>query len=434
MTHLERAPWPRRFRRNFQRKSSYRFAALTWGTRGDVQPFVALGAELLRRGHSVVIAARSPFRYLVQEHGLDFFEMEDDGTEDLMRALADGGSGWVKHFFGFQRRLAAAQFPQFERASRGADAILNAATSTSPALHIAEHRGIPVFQTFFDPGFLPTRHHCLSDNRIRDRGPFPNLMTTRARNIAMGLMTRDIVNAWRKARGMRPELTNEHLRPSLVFRLPVFAAWSPELVDRPADWPHRLVQTGRWRLPEKQHIRRQLSDFMAAGPPPIYIGFGSWGVHDKTALTDLLLEALRTTGDRAVLHANTVDDRRSFPAHVYVDDEFPHDWLLPQVKAAVHHGGAGTTGAAAAAGVPAVIIPAFFAQGMWGHILKQKSAGTLLERRDLDAGSLVAALRRVSEPHVLAQARALGARVRTERAEKLAADEIERGMERAARE
>ena len=81
MNHPKTNPWPREFLRSFQRKPSFRFAALTWGSRGDVQPFVSLGAELVRRGHGVVLAARAPFRSFVEEHGLDFFELEEDGTE-----------------------------------------------------------------------------------------------------------------------------------------------------------------------------------------------------------------------------------------------------------------------------------------------------------------------------------------------------------------
>ncbi|MCC6557592.1 MAG: glycosyltransferase family 1 protein, partial [Polyangiaceae bacterium] len=410
--------WPRRFRRNFQWKPSLRFAALTWGTRGDVQPFVALGAELVRRGHSMVLAARAPYRSFVEDHGLEFFEMEDDGTEDFMRALASSRSvpSAFVEFTRFMRSLIRPQFRQFEQASRGADVLITNGTFTAPALHIAEHRGIPIFLTFLDPGLVFTRCHCLSGDRIMDHGPLLNTLITRSRSVTLGLTSWDLVNAWRRERGMSLDLSVERLRPSQLFRLPAFAAWSPELVERPHDWPEWMVQTGRWRLPEqRQRISPRLRDFLAAGPPPIYFGFGSWGVHDKAALTDILLESLRITGDRAIFHGNTVDDRR-FPEHVYVDDELPHDWLLPQVKAAVHHGGAGTTGAAVTAGVPAIVIPGFLVQGIWGHILKEKGIGMLLERRGLDAGKLAAALREVTGPEVRERAKALGARARAERA------------------
>jgi sterol 3beta-glucosyltransferase len=426
--------WPREYLRHFQRKPALRFAALTWGSRGDVQPFVALGAELVRRGHRVVLAARAPFRSFVEEHGLNFFELEEDGTEELMHTLAssDGGPDGVKLFVTWQRRMVPAQFRQFWKASEGADVLLNNAAFTGPALPIAERRGIPIFQAFFDPGFIPTRRYCVSDNRVRERGAFVNLATTRLKNIASGLFTWDLVNAWRREQRLPVDLLGENHRPGLLFRLPVLAAWSQELVARPDDWPEWFAQTGRWRLPTQQQPGQRLKEFMDAGAPPVYIGFGSWGVHDKTVVTDVLLEALRVTGQRGILHRNTVDGRSSFPANVYVDDNLPHDWLFPRVEAVVHHGGAGTTGAVASAGVPSVIVPAFFAQDVWGHIVRQKGIGTMLPRRELRVDSLVAALREVTRPDVRERAKALGARAHNEGAEVQAADEIERRLGQVA--
>lgn len=425
--------WPSPYLRNFRWKKALRIAMLTWGTRGDVQPFVALGAELLRRGHQVVLAARAPFRSFIEGHGIEFHEMEEDGTEDLMRFLAksDGKPSEMKFFLDYQRSLIRPQFRQFWRASEGADAIISNGSPTTPALHIAERRGIPIFQAYFDPGFIPTKRHCLFDNRIQDRGALFNLTTTRLRNIAVGLFFWDLVNAWRREHGLSAKLLVELNPPSLLYRLPVLAAWSPSLVERPDDWPEWFVQTGRWRLPE-QKVDARLADFVAAGPPPVYIGFGSWGVHDRAAVTDLILEALRVTGDRAVLHRNTVDERSSFPEDVYVADDLPHDWLFPRMKAVVHHGGAGTTGAVATAGVPAVIIPAFFAQAIWGDVLIRKGIGTMLQRRDLCVATLVGALRDVARPAVRERARAFGERVTSDGAEKRAAHEIELRLSAAA--
>ncbi|QRN94346.1 glycosyltransferase family 1 protein [Archangium violaceum] len=434
MTISKRSLWPREYLRHFQRKPSLRFVALTWGSRGDVQPFVALGSELIRRGHRVVLAARAPFRSFVEEHGLDFFELEEDGTEELMHSLAssDGGPDGVKLLASWQRRMVPSQFRQFWQATAGADVLLSNAAFTSPALHIAERRGIPIFQAFFDPGFIPTRRYCVSDNRVQQRNELLNLATTRLKNLVGGLFTWDLVNAWRREQRLPVDLLGEYHRPGLLFRLPVLVAWSRELVERPDDWPEWFSQTGRWRLAtQQQQPDARLKDFVEAGAPPVYIGFGSWGVHDKKAVTDLLLEALRVTGQRGILHRNTVDGRSSFPADVYVDDNLPHDWLFPRVKAVVHHGGAGTTGAVTTAGVPSVIIPAFFAQDVWGHIVREKGIGTMLSRRELSVDGLASALREVDRPEVRERARALGMRASNEGAEVHAADEIERWLKEA---
>lgn len=431
---MQRIPWPDEYLRAFRPRESLRFSALTWGTRGDVQPFVALGAELTRRGHRVTIAARGPFRSLIESHGLGFFEMEEDGTEELMRLLASsrGGADGAKEFMTWQRRLLRPQFRQFWEATADTDVILSNAAFTTPALHIAERRGIPIIQAFFDPGFVVTRRYGIFDDRVQDRGPFLNILSTRLKNILGGLITLDIVRAWRKQLGLRAPLLGEFYKPALLRRLPVIVAWSTALLERPDDWPEWFVQTGRWHLPVKERVSQPLLDFMAAGPPPVYIGFGSWGTHDKTAVTDTLLAALRETGDRAILHRNTVDGRSIFAPHIFVDDDLPHEWLFPQMKVIVHHGGAGTTGAAAAAGVPSIIIPAFFAQIPWGDIVTRKGVGALLMRDELRADTLAAALAKVSAPEVRERARALGERARAEGGVTLAADEIERRLKEAA--
>jgi sterol 3beta-glucosyltransferase len=399
-----------------------------------VQPFVALGTELARRGHRVTIAARAPFQAFIEKYGLDFHALEEDGTDQLMQELASasGGMAGVKLFLKWQRQLIGPQFRQFWEASREADVLISNAAYTLPALHVAESRGLPIVQAFFDPVFLATRSYGLFNEHIQDRGAVLNWMSTRLRNIATAALTADIVGTWRRQQGLSWLRLGELHEPALVFKMPVFAAWSTALLPRPEDWPEPVVQTGRWHWPVEEQVSSSLRQFMEAGPAPVYIGFGSWGTHDKTAVTELILEALQRTGNRGILHRNTVDGRSSFPEHVYVDDNLPHEWLFPQVKAVVHHGGAGTTGAVATAGVPSVIVPAFFGQIPWGGIVRQRGVGTLLARSELSAGSLAEALQEVGQPQVRERSREMGQRAKAEGGVRRAADEIERRLREAA--
>jgi UDP:flavonoid glycosyltransferase YjiC (YdhE family) len=188
------------------------------------------------------------------------------------------------------------------------------------------------------------------------------------------------------------------------------------------------VQTGWWRLPRKKAPQRRLGDFVLSGPPPLYIGFGSWDIHDKAPVTDAVLEALRITRNRAVLLSATVDRRPDYPPNVLVVDSVSHEWLFPRLKAAVHHGGAGTTGAVSMAGIPSVIVPAFDAQKPWGRLVSQKGIGAMLDRRELNAETLAAAIREVGQDDVRAQARRTGVLLRDERGVEQAADEIERRL------
>jgi sterol 3beta-glucosyltransferase len=194
------------------------------------------------------------------------------------------------------------------------------------------------------------------------------------------------------------------------------------------DWPEWYVQTGWWRLPCKKAPDPRLREFIRTGPPPLYIGFGSWEVHDKSAATDVILEALRITGNRAVLMRDTVDGRSEYPPDILVAEDPPHEWLFPRVKAAVHHGGAGTTGAAAMAGIPSIIIPAFAAQEPWGRLVAEKRIGTMRKRQDLPADALASAIREVERPEIRERARVLGVLLRSEGGLEQAADEVERRL------
>jgi sterol 3beta-glucosyltransferase len=432
---LKRSPFPPRYLRRFTRKDSYHFVALTWGTRGDVQPFVALGVELARRGHRLTVAARGPFRAMVEERGLSFYEMEEDGTDELMASLAEsrGGAGeMAKLFVKWQRDIVGPELRQFWEASEGADVIVSNGGLATPAPHVAEARGVPLAQAYFDPIYVPTRRFGLYADRIADRGPLKNLLSTRARNILTGLATLDIVSAWRRSRGLSVLSPFEIQHPSVVLQTPAFAAWSAALLERPDDWGDLFAQTGRWRWPGEEAISPALLDFMQAGPPPVYIGFGSWGVHDRAAVTDILLEALRATGNRAVLHRNTVDGRGSFPEGVYVGDDLPHEWLFPRSKVVIHHGGAGTTGAATSAGVPQVVIPAFFGQVAWADIIERLGIGAALSRRELSAQALREAIDAAERPGVRERAKAAGERARAEGGVKQAADILEQRLREAA--
>jgi sterol 3beta-glucosyltransferase len=428
------SPWPIEHRLNFKRKGSYRFAVLNWGTRGDIQPFVALGEELIRRGHQVALAAREPYRALAEDRGIEFHAMEEDGTESLMRSLAACKSvpEMLTTSTSYSRRIAGAQLGSFWEASRGADVILAKVLTTPEAVHVAEGRGLPLFNVHFDPGFIPTSAYCFADGRIQDKGAFFNRFMSGFMLLSFGLFLSDKVNAWRRERGMRLDpLMTRNWAPHLS-RFPAFAAWSAHFLPRPADWPARVVQTGWWILPHKRPVDSRLREFLRAGPPPVYIGFGSWGVHEKTTVTDVLLEALRLTGNRAVLLRNTVDDRAEYPPEVLVAEELPHDWLLPRMKAAVHHGGAGTTGAVITAGIPSIVVPSFGMQAAWGRLVAERQIGLTLAKEEMDAQRLADALRRLEDPRMRERAFSLGALARKEGGQEQAADEIERRLWEAA--
>jgi UDP:flavonoid glycosyltransferase YjiC (YdhE family) len=172
-------------------------------------------------------------------------------------------------------------------------------------------------------------------------------------------------------------------------------------LDRPAEWqpPADIV------------------DFLDAGPPPVYIGFGSMIAKDPAELFDVALEALRQTGQRGVLSTGWMGaDHAHLPDDVFGIESIPHDWLFPMMKAVVHHGGAGTTAAALRAGVPSVVTPFFADQPFWAHRVKELGVGPRpVPQKRITAERLVAAIRTAtSDDGMRARAASIGERIRAE--------------------
>ena len=223
-------------------------------------------------------------------------------------------------------------------------------------------------------------------------------------------------------RHLRREVLGLPRRPTAPPRadLPVLYGYSPVVLPKPPGWgPSRRV-TGYWPLlvgPDWSPPP-ELSAFLAAGPPPVCIGFGSMVVEDRAATTALVLEAVRRAGVRAVLLAGwgglgTAEHAGS--DDVLVLDEAPHDWLYPRCAAVVHHGGAGTTGAALRAGVPAVVVPFGVDQPMWASRVVALGTGPQpIPRRRLTADRLTHALRAVADGRFAERAATVGALISAE--------------------
>ena len=198
--------------------------------------------------------------------------------------------------------------------------------------------------------------------------------------------------------------------------MPLLTAVSPTLVPRPRDWPDFVHMTGFWYLDAADTYEppAQLLGFLEAGLPTVYVGFGSMAGFDPLATVELVVEALH--GRRAVIAAGWGGlASAALPDSVYCIEEAPHDWLLPRMRLAIHHGGAGTTAAVARAGIPQVIIPHMADQPFWAARVQVLGAGPApVERRTLTAGNLAVAIHAAESPAMRQAAAALGTRIRAE--------------------
>jgi len=393
---------------------------LTVGSQGDVQPFLALALRLQAGGHEAVLVAPAAFSGLASAYNVPFVPLELDMSE-VGGAVA--GRYGLRHMVTFCQamgRRAAAALPGLEAAAAGgADVVVH-----HPVLplgqHLAELLGVPAAVAQPMPALVPTRE--FGSAAWPCRAPrILNQPSYRAAARLTGAWCRKDIDRWRRDVLVLPPRRGRHDPLAGTDGAPVTAlhAFSPHVVPRPADWPATAHVTGYWQLPAAPGWTppRRLAEFLDADGPVVYVGFGSMPGLDPARLAVSVMTAAGKVGVRAVVASLDPALRRLLPSGRFlVIRNAPHDWLFPRVQAVVHHGGAGTTGAAISAGRPQVIWPFGVDQPFWSRRMTHLGvAPPALPVRALTGRTLTAVLdRALSDPRTAQRAAALGSVVRAE--------------------
>ncbi len=392
---------------------------LTVGSRGDVQPYIALGAGLQAAGHTVTLATLEAFAPQVATSGLTFRPLQGEFLELLQTPQGKAAVAGKGNPLALLRQVQ----PMLRRILD--DALTAAADAELVIYHpkamagysLAEWRGVPAVLALPLPLFSPTTAFPSPILPIANLGPTLNRLSHRVMVTLTSASVRGLVNRWRKASlGLGPVRDELTMRGRPVLRI---YGYSPAVVPTPPDWDRSSVATGYWFLdqPGIWAPSEALRTFLNAGPPPVYIGFGSMPTQDATRTTGLVLEALKQAGQRGVLATGRGGLAASvMPDYVHLLDEVPHDWLFPQMAAVVHHGGAGTTAAGLRAGRPTVICPFFGDQPFWGRRIATLGAGPEpIPQRRLTVEALATAIAAaVNDPKMRERAAALGCAIRAE--------------------
>ena len=419
-----------------------RILLLTTGTRGDVQPFIALGQRLKQNGHDVALCTNSSFSSFVERQGLEYRYLNNDLVE-----LAQGqiGRKAMEDWGGLAGRLrwmaeAARLFkPIFRKTLReewevaqDAEVIIYNPQSVG-GFHIAEALGVPGIMADALPTWVPTNAFPSFTVPDLGLGRLYNRMSYRLGPLMIGSMFGSVVKQWRSETLKLPprsrfggELAKTDGRP-----LPVLYSFSRHVLPPPADWPEHINVTGYWVLDETHDWRPtpELLNFLDAGPPPVFVGFGSMGGRDPARTTRLVLEALAQAGQRGLLVTGWGGlEMEKPPENVFKVENASYTWLFPRMAAVVHHGGAGTTGAGLQAGKPTVICPFVADQPFWGRRVAALGAGPPpIPQRKLTVDNLASAIRQaVTDARMQKRAADLGEKIRAEDGARLAASLIDK--------
>uniref|UniRef100_A0A7N0SVU0 sterol 3beta-glucosyltransferase n=1 Tax=Kalanchoe fedtschenkoi TaxID=63787 RepID=A0A7N0SVU0_KALFE len=396
------------------------------GTRGDVQPFVAIGKRLQDHGHRVRLATHANFRDFVLSAGLEFFSLGGDPkvlAEYMVKNKGFLPSGPSE--IPIQRKqikdivfslLSACQDPDPDsNIPFKADAII----ANPPAYghtHVAEALKVPL-HVFFTMPWTPTSEFPHPLSRVRQ--PVGYRLSYQIVDALIWLGIRDIINEFRKKKLKLRPVTYLSGSYSSLHDVPFGYIWSPHLVPKPKDWGPKIDVVGFCFLDLASNYEppESLVKWLADGPRPIYVGFGSLPVQEPEKLTQIIVQALETTGQRGIINKGwgglgNLAEPKDF---VYLLDNCPHDWLFLQCSAVVHHGGAGTTAAGLKAACPTTVVPFFGDQPFWGERVHARGVGPApIPAEELTLEKLVDAIQFMLDPKVKEKASELADAMRNE--------------------
>ncbi|MEZ8794742.1 glycosyltransferase [Vibrio splendidus] len=376
---------------------------LTIGSRGDVEPYIALGKALIQKGHQVDLCTASRFQGFVEESGLtyryindDLFKLMDNGIFENMGNLFSGIRTVVKLVKKAKPLNRQMIIDSIHAGLESKPDLIIYHPKCLAAVSIAEKFTVPAVMGVLQP--MITKTSAFPPAGIPNLGSLANKLSYRLINLGYSQYSKELNQQRAELLGLPALKKNTGiLSHSSGKPVPVLHGFSEQLVPRPNDWTCDATITGYWQSKtdlNDYHPSKELVEFLSHESKPVYIGFGSMTGKDPARTGKMIVDAVTKAGVRAILASGwgglKVD---ALPNNVLVIESVPHDWLFPKVAAVIHHGGAGTTAAGLSAGKPTLICPFFGDQPFWGAQVEQKGLGpSPIKQKKLTSDNLSKAL------------------------------------------
>lgn len=396
------------------------------GSRGDVQPLIALGRGLIQAGFDIRLAAGSDFKEFVEDAGIPYtgFRMSiqdmlnTDTGKEYIENSSDNPLNEAKNMRKMLMSASEAMQEDLLRLTADADVIVSGLPAFMPAQTIAEKFKKRHITIQFVP-FNPTK-----EGRATIQPALPvsqnwlNRITGYIGQYFTYWIFKDVANDFRKRLGMKPMSFSDYAR-AYNRDVPVIYGLSKQVITEPEDWRDNTFVTGYWfyDAPSDWQPSQELCDFLDAGEKPVYIGFGSMSNKNPEATTQLMVDALQQTSKRGIIYSGWAGlNANNLPDDIFLLDGAPHDWLFPRMAGVIHHGGAGTTAAGIRAGVPTTVISHMGDQPYWGRRVHELGiGGKFIRRHDLTTESLAQAIREmIDNPQITENSRTLAQKINQE--------------------
>jgi len=399
-----------------------RIIILTYGSRGDVQPFLALAVGLQKGGHTVKLAAPQRFTEFVTRRNISFVPLAGD-PEIISKRLNIAGAnpiGMMHSISGYIFSIGDQVARQAFAACKNSDLIIHSFLFTTGGHSLARKHNIPDISVQTFPVFAPTR--AISPVSM------PNIPPGPLSYFFHWLITQVFWHGgnfgFRQLKKRLPETFDLDLHWPFSSnrnrtRTPLVLACSPTIIPQPDDWNESYIHIpGYFFLDEIESYQPpvELREFLSAGKPPVCVTFGSTIYRNSERVYRAVLDALAKTHNRVIILSGWSNLQNvPLPGDVFMMDSAPHDWLLPQCKAIIHHGGAGSTAAGLRAGIPTIIMPSAADQPFWGKQVHAIGVGPKpVPIRKLTVEKLVEALIAAEEKSIRNTAQVIGRKIRNE--------------------
>ena len=396
----------------------------TFGSRGDVQPIIALALALQSAGHDVLLAGPPEKASWIKEMDCRFHPLGKDVTSFIDSMENAHSIRAASHFVRFILDEIDAQFESVPDIISGADLVLGASLVFSLS-SVTEAMGINYRFIAFTPQLLPSSHHPFMAFKHQGFPQWVNRIGWRLITYLDKLNLTRLLNKNRRKLGLPPIASAWEN----ILGKNVIVASDKEIAVVPPDSATSCVQTGYMHLVQPSQENPELEAFLNAGPPPVYSGFGSMPKRDQAGRIPLIVKAARDNGMRVVI-AKFWDEPSeiSDSEDVFFIKKYPHLDLFPRMAAVIHHGGAGTTATTARSGVPQIIVPHILDQYYWGNRIFKAGLGPKpIWRTKLTLEKLSHAIEEsVTNQELTNNARAVGETLKREKPLEIAVREIEK--------
>nr|WP_067061184.1 glycosyltransferase [Mucilaginibacter sp. L294] len=402
------------------------YALITYGTRGDVMPYIALALGLIEKGHRVTLLAPQNFNDLVESYGITFHALYGDSekllyTPEALRVLRSGNTfSLMRYMQKGSREIQARVSRDVLKGSEQADILISNVLSIIWVQAVAEKLNKKWGIVQLNPPSVPTKAFPFAGLAFFD-SPYYNLFSHHLVRYFFWQFNKKDLNTFRQSLGL-PVCKINPLNKVVNDNILNIHGFSPQLIPQPLDWNNNSLVTGFLFVPKKIRESRgidkppdKLLHWLNAGEKPVYVGFGSMPIPDPELLGDILNKIVAVTGLRVIFCRgwSVVSNLKAHP-NLFEVDYIYHEWLFPQCNCAIVHGGAGTVAAVLKAKLPLIIVSIFGDQPWWGDIIRKKHLGTHIPFKQLTTQNLLKAIEYVQTPGVAKNINAIGGEIEKE--------------------